>query len=350
MPNNTIGSLIAPPQLQAVGGDLALQNEIFLHNTQMETVRQKYALRPKGTSQAYDPIQLRFTERCDERQFVDGQLATQPKLIAFLQTELIDCRSMWTPSQTCGGSRLIRTQPPTYYSTNAPERNRQQCADRGAGSIFDGYNSEGLLDFLLNNYMLLRGNNRREIELANLYLLPLENEGPTKCKVLVILLCKTNQHGRVDHAGAMRNQEVLEWPILMLALHFFYRYHIDREPFTWCDTKLFVQYARYYGQTEIDLAIEHQGTNAQNLETSIAGYRFLRLVEYLREVFFQDILFLRKLFKDLPLWHHELFSEPLFVEWEKHFWELYREPDFVSTRLENVIRTLQPRLRVFIVV
>ncbi|ODQ76035.1 hypothetical protein LIPSTDRAFT_224306 [Lipomyces starkeyi NRRL Y-11557] len=46
--------------------------------------------------------------------------------------------------------------------------------------------------------MLLRGNNRREIEPADLYLLPLENEGPTKCKVLVILLCngKTNQHGQ----------------------------------------------------------------------------------------------------------------------------------------------------------
>ncbi|ODQ72835.1 hypothetical protein LIPSTDRAFT_71093, partial [Lipomyces starkeyi NRRL Y-11557] len=61
MPNNTIGSLIAPPQLPAVGGDLALQNEIFLHNTQMEAVRQKYALRPKGTSQAYGPIQRCFT-------------------------------------------------------------------------------------------------------------------------------------------------------------------------------------------------------------------------------------------------------------------------------------------------
>ncbi|KAK9334405.1 hypothetical protein V1521DRAFT_458005 [Lipomyces starkeyi] len=299
--------------------------------------------------------------------------------------------------------------------------------------------------------MLLRGNNRREIELADLYLLPLENEGPTKCKVLVILLCngKTNQHGRVDHAGAMRNQEVLVEPFPVL-----------RSNDTWFDTKLFVQYAarkratdrttaidykntqmkwtnrmfseanilstkkthagrkagaqmaeirgvgeseirragrwnrdemtscyltslpfkcikamsglspkgdfyiaraqitpplelqkkifptvdywlaRYYGQTEIDLAIEHQGSNSQNLETSIAGHGFLRLVEYLREVFFQDILFLRKLFKDLPLWHHELFSEPLFVEWEKHFWELYREPDserVVSTRLENVI-------------
>ncbi|KAK9344249.1 hypothetical protein V1522DRAFT_393686 [Lipomyces starkeyi] len=63
MPNNTIGSLIAPPQLPAIGGDLALQNEIFLHNTQMEAERQKYALRPKRTSQAYDPIQRRFTHR-----------------------------------------------------------------------------------------------------------------------------------------------------------------------------------------------------------------------------------------------------------------------------------------------
>ncbi|KAK9370765.1 hypothetical protein V1509DRAFT_616771 [Lipomyces kononenkoae] len=35
----------------------------------------------------------------------------------------------------------------------------------------------------------MRGDNRREIELADLYLLPLENEGPTKCNVLVGLLC-----------------------------------------------------------------------------------------------------------------------------------------------------------------
>ncbi|KAK9384138.1 hypothetical protein V1515DRAFT_583228, partial [Lipomyces mesembrius] len=61
MPNNTIGSLIERPQLLAVGGDLALLNEIFLHNAQMQAVRRKYALRPKRTSQAYDPIQRRFT-------------------------------------------------------------------------------------------------------------------------------------------------------------------------------------------------------------------------------------------------------------------------------------------------
>ncbi|KAJ8098422.1 hypothetical protein POJ06DRAFT_151303 [Lipomyces tetrasporus] len=86
---NMEGSLIVPSQLLAIGGDLTLQNEIFLHNTQMQTVRQKYSLRPVGTAQAYEPIQRRFTEWCDERQFVDGQLATESKLIGFLQTELI---------------------------------------------------------------------------------------------------------------------------------------------------------------------------------------------------------------------------------------------------------------------
>ncbi|KAK9357414.1 hypothetical protein V1504DRAFT_436765 [Lipomyces starkeyi] len=253
MPNNTIGSLIAPPQLPAVGGDVALQNEIFLQNTQMEAVRQKYALRPKGTSQAYVPIQRRFTELCDERQFVDGQLAKESKLIAFLQTELVDkaCRNRKDPytvntlklhvaaiTDLCWQQVDFGINPPAKprtaniqailntYSTNTHERNRQY-AERGASSIFDGYNSEGmlkktratlsrpdgygdrvqgLLDFLLGNYMLLRGNNRREIELADSYLLPLENEGPTTCKVLVILLRngKTNLHRRVDPAGAMR--------------------------------------------------------------------------------------------------------------------------------------------------
>ncbi|KAK9235132.1 hypothetical protein V1525DRAFT_447189 [Lipomyces kononenkoae] len=110
---------------------------------------------------------------------------------------------------------------------------------------------QGLLDFLLGSYLLLRGNSRRQIELADLYLLPLENEGPTKCKSLAVLLCngKTNQHGRVDHAGAMRNLEVLVCPVFLLDLHLFYRFHIDREPFPvlrsneiWLDTKLFIQH------------------------------------------------------------------------------------------------------------
>ncbi|KAK9482358.1 hypothetical protein V1527DRAFT_455119 [Lipomyces starkeyi] len=43
-------SLIALAQLPAVDGDMAVQNDVLLHNTQMQAVRQKYALRPRGTS------------------------------------------------------------------------------------------------------------------------------------------------------------------------------------------------------------------------------------------------------------------------------------------------------------
>ncbi|KAK9233688.1 hypothetical protein V1525DRAFT_392259, partial [Lipomyces kononenkoae] len=291
--------LIAPPELPAVGGDLAVQNEIFLHNSHMEAVRQKYALRPKSTSLAYAPIQRRFTEWCDSRQFVDGQLATEQKLIVFLQTEVIDkgCRNrerpymlnalklhvaavtdLWKQQVDLGINPHSKPRSANVqamlnaYSMQTYKRNRDSYTDRGTGSIFDGYNTEGmlkiaratlsrpdsygdriqgLLDFLLGNYMLLRGNNRRNIELADLYLLPYENEGPTKCNVLVILLSngKTNQHGRVDHAGAMRNQEVMICPFFMLALQFFFRFHVDQEPFPvfrsnqhWFDTKLFFQY------------------------------------------------------------------------------------------------------------
>ncbi|KAK9233961.1 hypothetical protein V1525DRAFT_391927, partial [Lipomyces kononenkoae] len=157
-------------------------------------------------------------------------------------------------------------------------------------SIFDGYNTEGmlkisratlshqgsygdriqgLLDFLLGNYMLLRGNNRRNIEMADLYLLPHETEGPTQCNVLVILLSnrKTNQHGRVDHAGAMRNQDVLVCPFFMLLLHFFYRFHLDKEPFPvlrsnqqWFDTKLFFQYSPRKRATDRTTGIEYRST------------------------------------------------------------------------------------------
>ncbi|ODQ68899.1 hypothetical protein LIPSTDRAFT_76665 [Lipomyces starkeyi NRRL Y-11557] len=59
---------------------------------------------PKAISQAYAPIQERFTE-CDSRQFVDVQLATEQKPIVFLQTELVNkgCRNRDTP---CMGNTL----------------------------------------------------------------------------------------------------------------------------------------------------------------------------------------------------------------------------------------------------
>ncbi|KAK9357810.1 hypothetical protein V1504DRAFT_436385 [Lipomyces starkeyi] len=53
----------------------------------------------KGHRKHTTLVYVHFTEWCDARQFVDGQLATESKLIAFLQTELIDkgCRNRKEP-------------------------------------------------------------------------------------------------------------------------------------------------------------------------------------------------------------------------------------------------------------
>ncbi|KAK9240043.1 hypothetical protein V1525DRAFT_386048 [Lipomyces kononenkoae] len=54
----------------------------------------------------------------------------------------------------------------------------------------------------------------------------------------------------------------------------------------------------------------------------------------------RDVLLLKKEYSDLGLWDNELFSDPMFREWEQTFWRLYREKDsdgLVPRRIEAVI-------------
>ncbi|KAK9384495.1 hypothetical protein V1515DRAFT_589144 [Lipomyces mesembrius] len=93
--------------------------------------------------------------------------------------------------------------------------------------------------------------------------------------------------------------------------------------------------ARYNGQTEIDLTIE----NGEVLETSIAGHGFLRHGVFERSIF-SGHSFPKKNVYRFALVASRTVSDPMFLEWERHFWELYRQPDaetVVSTRLQTVI-------------
>ena len=61
----------------------------------------------------------------------------------------------------------------------------------------------------LSHYGVLRGESTRGIQLADLQHLPLDDkEGPTPCDILVVLLFsgKTNQEGKTQAMGAMRNR------------------------------------------------------------------------------------------------------------------------------------------------
>jgi hypothetical protein len=78
----------------------------------------------------------------------------------------------------------------------------------------------------LSHFGLLRGENTRGIQLPDLQFLSLdEQEGPSLCDVMVILLLngKTNQEGRTQYMGAMRNKDWRCCPMGALAMWLFYR-------------------------------------------------------------------------------------------------------------------------------
>jgi Centromere DNA-binding protein complex CBF3 subunit, domain 2 len=98
-------------------------------------------------------------------------------------------------------------------------RKKNQFEDRALGTLLDGYNSDQMakvvrfgwdgwqdpntkrvipatieshlrtsVDFLFSHSMLLRGENIRMAQLADLFTIELENEGPTPCQILFLII------------------------------------------------------------------------------------------------------------------------------------------------------------------
>ena len=88
------------------------------------------------------------------------------------------------------------------------------------------------VDLLLGHYYLLRGENRRKMELADLSLLDYPpSEGPTLCGCLVSLLRdgKLNKTARKEFMGALRHRDPLFCTQGALAQLFFWRWHVAGE-------------------------------------------------------------------------------------------------------------------------
>jgi len=135
---------------------------------------------------------------------------------------------------------------------------RENFEDRGEGTLADGYSSldqvakvvqfylngqrnygENLRDalaFLFAHYFLLRGESIRKAELTDFQTINLDNESVNadiKCPALVMVLRqgKTNKNNRMELAGCMRNTRVEICPIMAMGLYFFWRFHVENEPF-----------------------------------------------------------------------------------------------------------------------
>jgi len=101
-----------------------------------------------------------------------------------------------------------------------------------SGSAYTPQSLRTRVDLLFGHYYLLRGENRRKIELADLSLLEYPAvEGPTRCCCLVSLLQdgKMNKTARKEFMGALRHKDPLFCTQGALAQLLFHRWHIAGE-------------------------------------------------------------------------------------------------------------------------
>ena len=101
-----------------------------------------------------------------------------------------------------------------------------------SGAAYTPQNLRTRVDLLFGHYYLLRGENRRKMELADLSLLDYpSSEGPTLCGCLVSLLQdgKMNKTARKEFMGALRHKDPLFCTQGALAQLFFWRWHVAGE-------------------------------------------------------------------------------------------------------------------------
>lgn len=131
---------------------------------------------------------------------------------------------------------------------------REAFEDRAVGTVLDGYTPSQFqeacelslarqdgeeqwlrtrLDFLIGHYYCTRSEDRRNIEMCDMFVLMLDNEGPQACPVMVATFSqgKTNKHGHLAQMGAMRSKQVSTCVLGAMAQYLFYLWEILHEPF-----------------------------------------------------------------------------------------------------------------------
>jgi hypothetical protein len=135
------------------------------------------------------------------------------------------------------------------------ELQRQQFTDKGKDTLLDGYSLDQfealcsklwanggrspecyfrtLVDALIGHYLLARGDDRRRAEISDLFTFEFPDEGPTKCFPLIFTTRegKTNQHGRLETAGALRHKNPVTCLLSGIAYYLLFRWDFTEEPF-----------------------------------------------------------------------------------------------------------------------
>jgi hypothetical protein len=255
----------------------------------LETHAQSLQIRPNSTSKAYSARQQEYQQWCIEKRFIDGATVTGDKLHLFLHQRVIGrdfkkskgsdgraCRKvgkstvlgytaaivdLWkqqtamrvTSHPNPRDSNVKRLLKNAEYETH--QHRKANFVDRGIGTLVDGYttteqmvniaevfwkrsrdfgqNLRNLCAFFLSHYALLRGETVRNLDLADMHSVQLENEGFSICHAVVFVVRqgKTNQFGRSEFGAFIRSKDVRICPFGVCAFYLFWRYHLENEAF-----------------------------------------------------------------------------------------------------------------------
>ncbi|KAF1334759.1 Short-chain dehydrogenase, partial [Globisporangium splendens] len=263
----------------------SVANAEAIRNTLSGAVAKHTAHRPKNTLKQYSKKQDEYYSWCVERQFDDGPLVSEGKLVLFL-TDVVIPRGNKRAKREDGTPKPLSLQGVEAYAKavidmyklqrtlevndkphlrgkalrglfdtlkrGETKSKRDEFVDRGLGTVLDGYNLEDMkcltdhwlkqstgqasrerVDFLLGHALLARGETRRFIQLPDMLTLSLPDEGSQPCTPLVIIMNrgKSNQHGRIEYGAAMRCKEAMLCPLNAVSMYLFWRWHIEPEPF-----------------------------------------------------------------------------------------------------------------------
>ncbi|SAL97782.1 hypothetical protein [Absidia glauca] len=258
-----------------------------LNRAQQEVGEEAASLRPVNTEKTYKNKQLEFLSWCEHlpEPAVSRSLVSGSKLNFFLQQKVRGRKHkrqadkvIKYPTVCLYAAAIIdlyhqqkragansNDDPRPYIKdllktirTQEFAASRANMDDRGEGTLADGYTTNdqvanvinfywtrtshhgehlrGGLAFLLSHYLLLRGESIRKMELSDIQTVNLENEGVRSsidCPALVMIMRqgKTNKNNRLDTAGCIRNARVEICPFMALGVYFFWRFHVENEPF-----------------------------------------------------------------------------------------------------------------------
>ncbi|KAG2213421.1 hypothetical protein INT47_009095 [Mucor saturninus] len=255
------------------------------------------------------------------------------------------------------------------------EVSRENCEDRGEGTLADGYTSldqvSKIVQFYLNGQRN-HGENLRDA-LAFLFSHYFFVRPDIKCPALVMVLRqgKTNKNNRLELKGSIRSTPAEICPIMIFGLYLFWRFHVQNEPFPDFTTsenchRDAVARQFYLPRASVDppeslckmifpdlhlwhdrlTAKQVDPNNNNEMEVTVAAKAFFELLFMLRKTIIQDAVFMMEKFPNHPLWQNSLFSHDLFTDYrERMLIEAQEDNDPMNALLRRCVPILEDKIK-----